>query len=261
VGTIGPWTTSLCSPPAGLYLLIARGYIPSSARLTSWEHTITSPWTPKTSPNGHSHAFWIEECRSDLPEVHRPGPSWPHLQLCLLGWHFGCQQGRGRLVFPVICPTSAMSSPAYKTTASNLLPSVFWATTWTSTAYGPSPPLFEWSRSFPSPVPRVSCATFWVWWFSATISSQVVPPPSNPSTACCSLLLYKTDTPLIWMPVADSAFTRSKDALAASSWMLQTMLWELCWSSRLTRSGALSRTFRGSCTRLRGSTALLTGNC
>ena len=35
-----------------------------------------------------------------LPEVHRPGPSWSHLQLRLLGLHSGCQQGQGRATVP-----------------------------------------------------------------------------------------------------------------------------------------------------------------
>ena len=42
----------------------------------------------------------------------------------------------------------------------------------------------------------------------------------------------------------------------ASLWMLQTTLWEPCWSSKLTRSGAVSRTFCRSCAWLR-STAVL----
>ena len=46
----------------------------------------------------------------------------------------------------------------------------------------------------------------------------------------------------------------------ASSWMLLTSLWELCYNSRSTRSGVQFPTFHGSCVLQSGGIAHLTGN-
>ena len=179
-----PWSPQSLTLP--ILLPLHCEWLPFSARSTSWEHTITSLWSPQTSPR------WPWSCLSNCLS----SPTCPLVCVMLLSSSRGSST-RSFVVSPAamptwmtfwlpartrtsICPTYTMSSPAYKTTTSNsMFPSVFWvslpwsswATTWTSTApplqgssdpgLAPAPypewvaPVFEFGEILPSFRPRL----------------------------------------------------------------------------------------------------------